>query len=71
MKPTIGGSWKHTNKHIQNFDYDSPFVTLEDGFNTLDSNQYDANPSGEILKVQSNAPKKLKRGKTIEEVMGE
>ncbi len=71
MKPTIGGSWKHTNKHIQNFGYDSPFVTLEDGFNTSDFNQYDANPSGKILKVQSNAPLKLKRGNIIEEVMGE
>jgi hypothetical protein len=34
MKPTIGRSWKNTNNHIQNFDYDSFFVTLEDGFNT-------------------------------------
>jgi hypothetical protein len=46
-------------------------VTLEDGFNTSDFNQYDANPSGKILKVQSNAPLKLKRGNIIEEVMGE
>jgi hypothetical protein len=46
-------------------------VTLEDGFNTSNSNQYDANPSGEILKVQSNALIELKRGKNIEEVMGE
>ncbi len=46
-------------------------MILEDGFNKLNSNQYDASPSGEILKVQSNAPIELKRGNIAKEVMGE
>jgi hypothetical protein len=46
-------------------------VTLENSFNTSYFNQYDANPTGKILKVQSNALIKLKKGNTTEEVMGE
>jgi hypothetical protein len=40
-------------------------------FHPLDFNQYDVGPSGEVPKVQLDAPTKLKGKNTIEEVMGE
>jgi len=33
------------------FKYDSLFVTLENSFNTLNSNQYEKGPSGEAREV--------------------
>lgn len=43
---------KGYQKAYRNFQYNSPFVTVEDSFDTLDFNQYDVGPSGESLKVQ-------------------
>jgi hypothetical protein len=39
-------NWKAYQKTYIEFNYDSPFVTHEDNFNTLDFNQYEVGLSG-------------------------
>jgi hypothetical protein len=56
-------------KTYPKFWYDSPFVILEDSFDTSNFNQYDVGLSVEIQEVQSNAHAKLKGGNIIKEDM--
>ncbi len=53
----------------QEFKYKSPFVTLEDNFNTSNFNQDEV--GWEAQEVQSNSPIDLRGGNTIEEAMDE
>jgi predicted ester cyclase len=53
-------------KAYPNFQYESPSMILEDSFDITYYNQYDAGPSGELPKVQSNVLVEMKGGNFTE-----
>ncbi len=53
-------------KTYPKFKHESPSVTLEDNFNTLDFNQYESSPSGKAQEVQSSSHVDLMGGDIIE-----
>jgi hypothetical protein len=67
MNLIIEKNYKHMIPYL-NFQYDSPSIILEYSFDTSYYNQYDASPSGELPKVQSNVLVEMKGGNTRKEV---